>query len=250
MLMAIEVEVGALLGDRGLTLATAESSTGGLVAHRITSVSGSSAYYLGGFVTYANEAKEALVGVKRDTLIAHGAVSEETAREMARGARERLGADVGIATTGIAGPTGGTPEKPVGLVYVALSAADAELCQRHVWQGERAANNEESAEAALRLIQVYLRKRRQVMVEFVNEVVTVETQVRRDGTVRPNAFVWRGRRFQITSWGREGSTTRDGRACYYHLVQTPDLESWELCQDTEMGEWTLARRWPRGRRAV
>ena len=248
--MAIEVEIGALLSERGLTLATAESSTGGLVAHRITSVSGSSAYYLGGFVTYANEAKEALLGVKRETLIAHGAVSEETALEMARGAREQLGADLGIATTGIAGPTGGTSEKPVGLVYVALSAADAELCQRHVWQGDRAANNEQSAEAALRLIRIYLQQRRQVMVEFVDEAVSVETQLRRDGTARPSAFVWRGRRFQITSWGREGATTRDGRACHCHLVQTPDLESWELCQDTETVVWTLARRWPRGRRAV
>ena len=248
--MAIEMQIGALLSERGLTLATAESSTGGLVAHRITSVSGSSAYYLGGFVTYANEAKEALLGVKRETLIAHGAVSEETVLEMARGARERLGADLGIATTGIAGPTGSTGDKPVGLVYVALSAADAELCQRHVWQGDRAANNEQSTHAALRLVRIYLQQRRQVMVEFVDEAVSVETQLRRDGTVRPSAFVWRGRRFQIASWGREGATTRDGRACHYHLVQTPDLESWELCQDTATGGWTLTRRWARERRAV
>jgi len=248
--MAFETVVGALLSERGLTLATAESSTGGLVAHRITSVSGSSTYYLGGFVTYSNEAKEALLGVKRETLIAHGAVSEETAREMARGARERLGADLGIATTGIAGPTGGTEEKPVGLVYVALSATDAEICQRHVWRGDRAANNEQSAEAVLRLIQDYLQERRQGMVEFVEEAVSVEAQLRRDGTPSPQAFVWRARRFQIASWGREGTTTRDGSACRYYLVQTPDLESWELCQDTETGQWTLARRWPRERRAV
>jgi nicotinamide-nucleotide amidase len=142
-----------------LTLATAESSTGGLVAHRITSVSGSSAYYLGGFVTYANEAKEALVGVRHETLLAHGAVSAETALEMAHGARERLGADVGIATTGIAGPTGGTPEKPVGLVYVALSTTGAQRCERHVWHGDRAANNQQSAEAVLRLVQDYIQGR-------------------------------------------------------------------------------------------
>ena len=156
--MAIEVEVGALLRDRGLTLVTAESSTGGLVAHRITTVSGSSSYYLGGFVTYANEAKEALIGVRHETLLAHGAVSEETALEMACGARERLGADLGIATTGIAGPTGGTPEKPVGLVYVALSVADLELCERHVWQGDRLANNQQSAEATLRLVRSYVQE--------------------------------------------------------------------------------------------
>jgi len=156
--MAIETEIGALLSNRGLTLATAESSTGGLVAHRLTSVSGSSAYYLGGLVTYSNEAKEALLGVRHETLLAHGAVSEETAQEMARGARERLGADLGIATTGIAGPTGGTPEKPVGLVFVALSAANAQLCQRYVWHGDRASNNQQSAEAVLRLVQLYLQK--------------------------------------------------------------------------------------------
>jgi nicotinamide-nucleotide amidase len=157
--MAIEIEVGVLLTGQGLTLATAESSTGGLVAHRITSVSGSSAYYLGGFVTYANEAKETLLGVRHETLLAHGAVSAETALEMARGVRERLGADLGIATTGIAGPTGGTPEKPVGLVYLALSAADAQRCERHVWQGDRAENNQQSAEAVLRLVRRYVQER-------------------------------------------------------------------------------------------
>ena len=248
--MTIEAVIGALLSQRGLTLATAESNTGGLVAHRITSVSGSSAYYLGGFVTYSNEAKEALLGVNREAMIAHGAVSDETAREMARGARERLGADLGIATTGIAGPTGGTEEKPVGLVYVALSAADAEICQRHVWQGDRAANNEQSAEAVLRLIQVYLQGRRQGMVEFVNEAVRVEAQLRRDGTPSPQAFSWRGHRYQIVSWGREGTMMRDGSASRYYLVQTPGPESWELCQDTETGGWMLARRWPRRGRTV
>ena len=157
--MAIEAEVGALLRERGLTLATAESCTGGLVAHLITCVPGSSQYYLGGVVAYANEVKEALLGVRHETLLDHGAVSEETALEMARGARERLGADVGIATTGIAGPTGGTPEKPVGVVYVALSAVDAQICRRHVWQGDRLANKEQSAEAVLQLIQDYVQER-------------------------------------------------------------------------------------------
>jgi nicotinamide-nucleotide amidase len=159
-MMTVEQQIGTLLVDRGLTLATAESCTAGLVAHRITNVSGSSAYYLGGMVAYANEAKEALLGVRHATLLAHGAVSEETAREMARGARRRLGADVGISVTGIAGPTGGTPDKPVGLVYVALSAPDAELCQRYVWQGDRLANKDQSAEAALGLVLAYLQERR------------------------------------------------------------------------------------------
>ena len=88
------------------------------------------------------------------------------------------------------------------------------------------------------------------MVEFVNEAVSVETQLRQDGTVTPKAFVWRGRRYQIRSWGRESATTCDGRACRCHLVQTDGLDSWELCHDPQTGVWTLARRWSREWRAV
>jgi PncC family amidohydrolase len=159
--MAIEEKVGALLADRGLTLVTAESCTGGLLAHRITNVSGSSAYYLGGVVAYADRVKEEALGVRRETLLVHGAVSEETAREMAWGARQRIGADVAVSITGIAGPTGGTPEKPVGLVYVALSAPDLEICRRHIWQGDRLANKRQSVEAALQLLLDYLQDRRE-----------------------------------------------------------------------------------------
>jgi PncC family amidohydrolase len=178
--MKIEEEIGSLLIAQGLTLVTAESCTAGLLAHRITNVPGSSAYYLGGFVTYANEVKEDHLGVRHETLLTHGAVSEQTAREMARGARQRMGSDVAISVTGIAGPDGGTIEKPVGLVYVALSAEDTERCERHTRprglesQGEhqgtgdpilagdlgvRLANKESSAEAALRLLLAYLRER-------------------------------------------------------------------------------------------
>ena len=114
------------LRERGMTLATAESCTGGLIAKRITDLAGCSDVFLGGCVTYANEAKEKLIGVSHETLEKYGAVSEQTAREMARGVRLALGADVGIATTGIAGPGGGTPEKPVGTVYVAVSTAEGE----------------------------------------------------------------------------------------------------------------------------
>jgi PncC family amidohydrolase len=143
-------------------------------------VPGSSAYYLGGFVTYANEIKETHVGVRRETLLAHGAVSEETALEMAQGARKRMGGDVALSVTGIAGPDGGTVEKPVGLVYIALAAEDMERCERHVWprvhdekdelgsnggpttksdRSERVANKELSAEAALQLLLTYLQER-------------------------------------------------------------------------------------------
>jgi PncC family amidohydrolase len=158
--MTIEERVGALLADQGMNLVTAESCTGGLLAHRITNVSGSSAYYLGGFVAYADQVKAEFLGVRRETLSVHGAVSEETAREMATGARQRMGADVALSITGIAGPTGGTPEKPVGLAYVTLSAADVEICRRHIWQGDRLANKQQSAEAALELLLAYLQDRR------------------------------------------------------------------------------------------
>ena len=114
------------LRECGMTLATAESCTGGLIAKRVTDLAGCSDVFLGGCVTYANEAKEKLIGVKHETLEAFGAVSEQTAREMARGVRLALGADIGIATTGIAGPGGGTPEKPVGTVYIAVSTAEGE----------------------------------------------------------------------------------------------------------------------------
>jgi nicotinamide-nucleotide amidase len=248
--MTLEEQVGALLVNQGLTLATAESCTGGLVAHRITNVSGSSAYYLGGFVTYSNASKEAFLGVRHKTLMAHGAVSEETAREMARGARLSSGADIAISITGIAGPTGGTPEKPVGLVYIALSSPAAEICQRHLWQGDRLSNKEQSAEAALRLIVNYMQKRSSGMVEFVNEPINVEVQLRPDGTSRPLAFVWRGRRLQITSWGRQSAEAQDESARQCHLVQTADLETWELCQDTTTAAWMLVRHWAQLRRAV
>ncbi len=109
---------------RGLTLATAESCTGGLMGKRITDVPGASACYLGGVVSYQNEVKENLLGVRHETLITKGAVSEDTACQMAEGVRKALGADIGISTTGVAGPEGGTPEKPVGLIYVGISTKD------------------------------------------------------------------------------------------------------------------------------
>lgn len=119
---SVEATLVSTLKEKQMTIATAESCTGGLIAKLITDVSGSSAVFLGGAVTYANSAKEALVGVRHETLEAHGAVSEQVAIQMARGVREALESDIGISTTGIAGPTGGTSEKPVGTVYVGISS--------------------------------------------------------------------------------------------------------------------------------
>ncbi|HEX8672968.1 MAG TPA: competence/damage-inducible protein A [Longimicrobium sp.] len=117
----MEETVGKLLKERGLTLAVAESCTGGLIGHRITDVPGSSAYFLLGVATYSNEAKERVLGVRADTLHEHGAVSTQTAEEMAEGVRRLAGADLGVSTTGIAGPGGGTEEKPVGTVCIAVA---------------------------------------------------------------------------------------------------------------------------------
>ncbi len=121
----MEEVVGELLRRAGKTLATAESCTGGLIGNRITNVAGSSDYYVGGVVAYSNQLKQDLLGVSRSTLAMFGAVSEETACEMALGVRRATGADIGLATTGIAGPGGGTAEKPVGTVAVALAAETA-----------------------------------------------------------------------------------------------------------------------------
>lgn len=147
----LSVRLGEICRSRGLTLAVAESCTGGLVMDLVTDTPGSSAYFLGGIVAYHNVVKERLLGVRAETLAEHGAVSEPTAREMAQGVRARLEADVGIAVTGIAGPTGGTPEKPVGLVYVAVSSPWGAACERHLWSGGRLENKHLSALAALRL---------------------------------------------------------------------------------------------------
>ncbi len=155
----IEMLVGELLRARRWTICTAESCTGGLVIHRLTNIPGSSDYVVGGVVAYSNQVKQSLLHVRPGTLIAHGAVSEETAQEMAVGARALLNADVAVSVTGIAGPGGGTPEKPVGLTYIALAAPDdVLLVQRHIWKGDREAVKNASAQAALLLAFDFLSK--------------------------------------------------------------------------------------------
>lgn len=150
--MSPEEQLLQLFVRKHLTLATAESCTGGLLADRITNVPGSSDYYLGGVVSYAYSAKETLLGVDHSLLAREGAVSEAVAWQMARGVRERLGADAGIGITGIAGPSGGTPEKPVGLVWIGLADARGERAERFVWDADRIGNKQRSVEAALHML--------------------------------------------------------------------------------------------------
>jgi len=146
---SLEEAVGRVLTERGLTLAVAESCTGGLIGHRLTSVSGSSAYFERGVVAYSNRSKIALLGVRPEVLERYGAVSAETARAMAEGARTSSGASLGLATTGIAGPTGGTPDKPVGTVYIALDSGKGAEAEHFLFPGDRAQVKMLTAETAL-----------------------------------------------------------------------------------------------------
>ena len=149
-------EVATLLNARQLTIATAESCTGGLIGHTLTNVPGSSAYYVGGVIAYTNALKTKLLQVSPATLDRHGAVSEPTAREMAQGIQALTDADIGIATTGIAGPGGGTPEKPVGLVWVGLAGRDTTVTS-FLFDGGRLENKHAAVQAALQMVRDHLR---------------------------------------------------------------------------------------------
>ena len=152
MQFPLETQIGDLLRQKGWKLATAESCTGGRIGHRITDIPASADYYLGGVVAYAYEAKVAVLGVSWETLQKHGAVSRETVLEMARGARTLLGADIAISVSGIAGPGGATPDKPVGTTWFGLSTAEGEWARVYRFPGDRAQNKAASAQAALRFV--------------------------------------------------------------------------------------------------
>ena len=151
--------VSEALASRGLRLALAESCTGGMVAERLTSRAGASRFLEAGFVVYSNEAKESVLGVDRASLVAHGAVSEVVAGEMLDGARRVTGAEAAIAITGVAGPGGGTPEKPVGTVWVGADLEGRRRVERHRFDGNRAAIREAAADTALRMLDALLRSR-------------------------------------------------------------------------------------------
>ena len=152
----LEEKVGQLLNANNLSISTAESCTGGLVGHRLTNVSGSSDYYLGGIVSYSNSVKENNLGVAIETLNKHGAVSYETAIEMAENVRSKLDSDLGLAITGIAGPRGGTDEKPVGLTYIALADGKNTMVKEFRFLTERILNKNASCQAALNMVRLYL----------------------------------------------------------------------------------------------
>ena len=161
----LEAEIGRLTREyraktgKWLTIGTVESATGGRIADRITNVPGSSDYFKGSVVAYSNEAKTALLGIRKTVLENYGAVSEQTALEMAQGGRKLLNVDICVSDTGIAGPSGATPEKPVGLFYLGLAAKDESLSEKHVFSGNRKGNKLDSAEAALNMLKQYLLRR-------------------------------------------------------------------------------------------
>jgi PncC family amidohydrolase len=156
---SLEIQVRDLLLRRRQKLVLAESCTGGLLGSRLTDVPGASEYFLGGVVAYAYEAKASLLGVSWDTLNTKGAVSRETVLEMARGIRKALQADIGLSVSGIAGPGGGTPEKPVGTTWIGLVTEDGERAAVFQFSGDRETNKVSAVDAALTLLLDYLRER-------------------------------------------------------------------------------------------
>lgn len=154
--MSLEQEIGDLLRQKGLTLGAVESATGGLISHLLTNVPGSSNYYQGSVTAYSNEVKINVVGVKAATIDKYGAVSPQVAEEMAAGGRKLLRADICVADTGIAGPAGATPGKPVGLFYIGLAHAGGSYSRKHVFTGDRQRNKQMAAETALMWVKEYL----------------------------------------------------------------------------------------------
>jgi nicotinamide-nucleotide amidase len=152
----LEKEIGDLLRQKGLTLGAIESATGGLISHLITNVPGSSDYYKGAITAYSNETKVTAVGIKESTIKKYGAVSHQVAEEMAQGGKKVLAVDICIADTGIAGPSGATPGKPIGLFYIGLSHQVGTYSQEHHFHGDREQNKRDAAKAALTWLKEYL----------------------------------------------------------------------------------------------
>ena len=152
----MEIEIGELLTEKNLTISCAESCTGGLLTDKLTNVAGSSAYVKGAVVSYTNETKMNALHVKEETLEKFSAVSRQTAQEMAANVRQLLNTDIGVSVTGIAGPGGGTPDKPLGTVYIGISGLNGDKVQKFKFHGSRTEIKAKSVEAALVLLQVYL----------------------------------------------------------------------------------------------
>jgi nicotinamide-nucleotide amidase len=246
--------VGELLQQRHLTLAVAESCTGGLLATYITNIPGSSAYFEGGVVAYSNDVKERVLNVPPDVLEEYGAVSPETAIAMAKGVRQLLQVDLALAVSGIAGPTGGTAEKPVGLVYVALTSDQGEECRRYLWAGDRWENREWSARAALELLHEHLTAPSPrpdpgedvpPSVERTKDArgmqVEVDARFEKPGHPVPLAFKWQGQWLLVASVGRTWSTGQGEKLVHHYMVSTPGEAVFELTFEPATMRWRVVR---------
>ena len=239
----IEVQVGELLRQHQFKLATAESCTGGLIGHLITNVPGSSDYYLGGAQVYSNQIKHRLLGVRMETLEKFGAVSEETVVEMACGVREILDADIGLAVSGIAGPGGGSVDKPVGLVWIGLAAPEFKGAWENHWGGSRVQIKESAAYHALDLLYSFLQEHK--TLERANErdkdssssrkPVEVWVDIDQNGNMLPTDFSLGGVKYRIDSIGRQW--IRSNRR--HFLVMVPIDKVYELIFDPQEGRWFL-----------
>jgi nicotinamide-nucleotide amidase len=229
----LEVVIGKRLRKRGLKLSVAESCTGGLIGHRMTNVAGSSDYFYGGVMAYANEIKERLLGVRRDTLDQHGAVSRETVIEMATGVRRLTapGLDyhqtIGLSVSGIAGPGGATPQKPVGLVWIGLSTPEGDWAWEHHFDGDRVQIKNRAAEQALAHLSEYLKD---------NPLQPVQVEIRHtaSGEPHPSSFSWQGRTYHIADWGRRWNDNSGQHV----LVMTNEQQTFELVLAPD-GAWFL-----------
>jgi len=158
MSQTIEEEVGCLLRQRGLTISCAESSTGGLISSLLMNVPGCSAYFRGAVIAYDGKTKKEVLGVSAETLEKYGSVSAETAKEMAEGVRKLVGSDIALSETGIPGPGGGTPRRPLGLFCIGLTSRDGTWAEEHVFSGNRQENRESAAKTALSMAKEFLVK--------------------------------------------------------------------------------------------
>jgi PncC family amidohydrolase len=241
---SIEISIGELLRSRALRLATAESCTGGLIGHRLTDIPGSSDYFLGGVIAYANAVKIKALGVNAQTLEEHGAVSRETVLEMASGVRQALASDIGLAVSGIAGPGGGTTEKPVGLVWIGLSAPLVEVARRCMFTGERLSVKEQAAQAAIEMLQDYLQGNLAEPGENLERAasgdqekgVPVEVRVRSNvqGQALPVSLALDGVSYYVESTGRRW---QDGEGEHI-LVMIKGGKVFELVHASPGGTWS------------
>jgi PncC family amidohydrolase len=242
--------VGQQLTKLELSLALAESCTGGLLSSILTDIPGSSRYVRGGVIAYSNFAKTHLLAIPPEMLEANGAVSAPVARTMAQTIRQHLQTNIGLAVTGITGPGGGTPEKPVGLVYLHLIAEDADQGAMHIWQHDREGNKRANVAAALHLLQRYVEKLANAPHPAAQKTapsapLLVEATWR-GGTWRPQAAWLHGRRQTIIGVGRQ---QRNAQGQWRLMVEFSNGDRAELQVDVASGVWQLLRHWPARRYA-